>query len=114
MGLYTALYYLLSLKRVTLLRRAIAYFVAAAFVVAVVVTPSIVQLVLQGTGTPPLEVEKSKEGKGKKAKEVTTVTPTGEGRVLAASDITLLALSSGALLIGCGILVHRIILTRSS
>ncbi len=87
---------------------------AAALVVAVVVTPSIVQLVLQSTGTPPLEVEKSKEGKGKKAKEVTTVTPTGEGRVLAASDITLLALSSGALLIGCGILVHRIILTRSS
>ena len=112
--MYTALYYLLSLKRVTLLRRAIAYFVAAALVVAVVVTPSIVQLVLQNTGAPPLVVEKSKEGKGKKAKEVTTVTPTGEGRVLAASDITLLALSSGALLIGCGILVHRIILTRSS
>ena len=96
------------------MRRAIAYFVAVALIVAVVVLPSTVQLVLQGTGTPPLVVEKSKEGKGKKAKEVTTVTPTGEGRVLATSDITLLALSSGALLIGCGILVHRIIRTGRS
>ena len=96
------------------MRRAIAYFVAAALVVAVVVTPSIVQLVLQGTGAPPLVIEKNKEGKGKKAKEVTTVTPTGGGRVLAGIDVTLLALSSGALLIGCGILVHRIIRTGSS
>jgi hypothetical protein len=96
------------------LRRAIAYFVAAALIVAVVVLPSTVQLVLQGTGAPPLVVEKSKEGKGKKAKEVTTVTPTGGGRVLAASDVTLLALGSGALLIGCGILVHRIIRTGRS